>query len=31
MEYIAEKYVEGTMINVFYDTESNTWEIATTK
>ena len=28
-EYIAEKYVEGTMINVFYDTESNTWEIAT--
>jgi len=29
MEYIAEKYVEGTMINVFYDTESDTWEIAT--
>ncbi len=29
MEYIVEKYVEGTMINVFYDTESDSWEIAT--
>lgn len=29
MEYIAEQYVEGTMINVFYDKDTNSWEIAT--
>lgn len=28
-EYIAETFVEGTMINMFYDTTSNCWEIAT--
>jgi len=26
---IAQEYVEGTMINVFYDTENCEWEIAT--
>jgi len=29
LEFMAERYIEGTMINVFYDDESNTWEIAT--
>ena len=28
-EYVAESFVEGTMINVFYEPETNTWEIAT--
>ena len=28
-EYIAETFVEGTMINMFYDTTMNCWEIAT--
>jgi hypothetical protein len=27
--YVAETFVEGTMINVFYETETNTWELAT--
>lgn len=27
--YVAETFVEGTMINVFYETETNSWEIAT--
>jgi hypothetical protein len=29
MEYRAEKFIEGTMINVFYEKDSETWEIAT--
>jgi len=29
IQYRAEQFVEGTMINVFYDKESTTWEIAT--
>tara|TARA_B100001059_G_scaffold81602_1_gene79634 strand:+ start:89 stop:1405 length:1317 start_codon:yes stop_codon:yes gene_type:complete len=29
IEYRSEQFVEGTMINVFYDKESTTWEIAT--
>lgn len=29
MGYVAETFVEGTMINVFYETETNSWEIAT--
>lgn len=28
-ESVAETFVEGTMINVFYEVESNSWEIAT--
>jgi len=28
-EYVAETFVEGTMINVFYEVETNSWEIAT--
>ena len=28
-EYIAETFVEGSMINMFYDTTANSWEIAT--
>ena len=28
-EYIAESFVEGTMINMFYDKTVNSWEIAT--
>jgi hypothetical protein len=31
MGYVAETFVEGTMINVFYETETNSWEIATRK
>lgn len=27
--YTAEDYIEGTMINAFYDKESSNWEIAT--
>jgi len=27
--YIAEEYIEGTMVNAFYDQESCNWEIAT--
>jgi len=27
--YVAETFVEGTMMNVFYETETNSWEIAT--
>ena len=26
---IAQEYVEGTMINLFYDNENCEWEIAT--
>ena len=29
IQYRSEEFVEGTMINVFYDKESNVWEIAT--
>lgn len=29
MEYVAEKFIEGTMMNVFYDKHTNSWEIAT--
>jgi hypothetical protein len=29
MEYVVENFIEGTMINVFYETETNSWEIAT--
>ena len=29
IDYVAETFVEGTMINVFYETETNSWEIAT--
>ena len=28
-QYVAENFVEGTMINMFYDKTANTWEIAT--
>lgn len=28
-DYVAETFVEGTMINVFYEVETNSWEIAT--
>lgn len=28
-EYVVENFIEGTMINVFYETETNSWEIAT--
>ena len=28
-QYVAETFVEGTMINMFYDKTANTWEIAT--
>jgi hypothetical protein len=28
-EFVAETFVEGTMINVFYEVETNSWEIAT--
>ena len=28
-ESVAETFVEGTMINVFYEVETNSWEIAT--
>jgi hypothetical protein len=27
--YVFEEFVEGTMVNVFYDKSSSTWEIAT--
>lgn len=29
LEYIGETFVEGTMINVFYEAETSSWEIAT--
>jgi hypothetical protein len=29
LEYISETFVEGTMINVFYEAETCSWEIAT--
>lgn len=29
LEFVAETFVEGTMINVFYEKETNSWEIAT--
>lgn len=29
LEYISETFVEGTMINVFYEAETSSWEIAT--
>ena len=29
LDYVAETFVEGTMMNVFYETETNSWEIAT--
>lgn len=29
LNYVAETFVEGTMMNVFYETETNSWEIAT--
>ncbi len=29
MNYVAEQFVEGTMMNAFYDTESNEWIIST--
>jgi|AntAceMinimDraft_13_1070369.scaffolds.fasta_scaffold22365_1 hypothetical protein len=28
-DYVAETFVEGTMINVFYEAETTSWEIAT--
>ena len=28
-DYVVENFIEGTMINVFYETETNSWEIAT--
>lgn len=28
-EFVAETFVEGTMINVFYEVETHSWEIAT--
>lgn len=28
-EYVVENFIEGTMINVFYETDTNSWEIAT--
>jgi len=28
-QYVAETFIEGTMINMFYDKTANTWEIAT--
>jgi len=27
--YVAETFIEGTMINAFYEVETNSWEIAT--
>ena len=29
LDYVAETFVEGTMMNVFYETETDSWEIAT--
>ena len=29
MEYRAEKFIEGTMVNVFYEKDTQVWEIAT--
>lgn len=29
LEFVAETFIEGTMINVFYENETNSWEIAT--
>ena len=28
-KYVAETFIEGTMINMFYDNTTNSWEIAT--
>jgi len=28
-QYVSEQFVEGTMINMFYETENSSWQIAT--
>jgi len=28
-QYVSEQFVEGTMINMFYESENNSWQIAT--